>query len=400
MLAADIVVLAAFATKGDLERFGSRALAAFALSIEDHGIGTLPMHEKGAFERAKKGMVASGRSATVGSKRITEHYEGSGERFSEEFRCEFGYRLLVFATLAGGDCRAGGDAPERSAPSSVTQALLQAPDQHSHFHALGAAILVRLVEDDELPMLASSVVEQGTVVRADQQVLQHRVVGQQDVRWRLPHLVAKDEFAWQAALRSSGGVSPLIPGAFRRLAYVLPECRLEIGPRVPQVSTDCSEPLALVVRQSVHGVQDHRPCARLIELPRDMLTIELEEDGVKEALGLAACGAGRHDDVHAVDMRGADGAFLMCVQLAIDQRGQQALGSAGETLAGEPVSMHSIREPAVRLRKRPLQQSSLFAQGFLEGRAQARFLEEERSLQVVLVALPNSLRPISDVCCT
>ena len=125
-----------------------------------------------------------------------------------------------------------------------------------------------------------------------------------------------------------------------------------------------------------------------------MLAIEFEQDGVEEALGLAAGGAGGDDHVEAIDMRGPDGAFLMRIQSAIDQCGHETLGTVRETLARQRSRMQSFREPSMGFRKRPLQEASLFPQRFLEGRPQEGFLEEERGLQVVLVALPNSLRPI------
>ena len=152
-------------------------------------------------------------------------------------------------------------------PPPIAQALLEPPDEHPHFHALRSAILVCLVEHNELPVSGSSGVEERAVVWTNEQVLQHGVVGQQDVRWRLPHLVAKNEFVWHAIIRVRRGIAPRIVGILWSLSNVLPERWLEPGCRIAQFLTDHAEPLALIVRQRIHGVEDHCTHPWLLQLP-------------------------------------------------------------------------------------------------------------------------------------
>ena len=135
------------------------------------------MNKKSPFERTEKRVVSPWSFVFADLKRLPEHDGRCRERLPEELRGEFGNRPPVFVALAGGNGSAGGNAPERTLPSPVAQALLEPPDQHPRFHASRATILMRLVEDDELPVHTSSGVKKWAVVGTDKQVLQHRVVG-------------------------------------------------------------------------------------------------------------------------------------------------------------------------------------------------------------------------------
>ncbi|MCS1410574.1 MAG: hypothetical protein M2R45_03769 [Verrucomicrobia subdivision 3 bacterium] len=160
-------------------------------------------------------------------------------------------------------------------------------------------------------MLASSAVEQRAVVRANEQVLQHGVVRQQDVGRRLSHLITKYKLSRQPALGARRSVTPSVPGILRCLSDVLPERRFESRLRLAQFPADRTQPLTLIVRQRIHGVEDQGPHSWFFQLLIEVLAIELEQDWVEKTFGLATGGAGGDDDVPVVHVRGADGAFLM-----------------------------------------------------------------------------------------
>ena len=82
----------------------------------------------------------------------------------------------------------------------------------------------------------------------------------------------------------------------------------------------------------LHRVQDHGPYTRIFEFSREMLAIQIEQDRVEETLGLAAGGTGGNNDVPAVDISGADGAFLMHIQRAVDQRWKKTFAPIRESL--------------------------------------------------------------------
>src|SRR5699024_3070862 len=100
-------------------------------------------------------------------------------------------RCVEEALGEGGDCArvvadgcTGGDALEFLATGHP---VTQSTQQHCQFGGLGPVVDVCLVHGDELPVPGVFAFEQVQILRAQQQVLQHRVVGQQQVRWVLPH---------------------------------------------------------------------------------------------------------------------------------------------------------------------------------------------------------------------
>ena len=119
------------------------------------------------------------------------------------------------------------------------------------------------------------------------------------------------------------------------MADVLPEGRFELGSRLPQVPADRAEALTLIVRQRIHGVENHRPHPGLLELGGQLLAIEFEQDRIEESLRLAAGRSGGDHHVQVIDMRGPDGALLMCIERVINQGGQETLGAVRETLGRE-----------------------------------------------------------------
>ena len=68
-------------------------------------------------------------------------------------------------------------------------ALAQAAQQHRHVRPLPAAIDVQLVDGQE-PQLARRLADQCPLLRPDQHVFEHDVVGEQDVRRILQELLA------------------------------------------------------------------------------------------------------------------------------------------------------------------------------------------------------------------
>ncbi len=132
---------------------------------------------------------------------------------------------------------------------------------------------MRFVEHDELPALASAIVKQWAVVGADEQVLQHRVVGEQDVGRSVAHFVAEYHFTREAFLGPPIGVAPPVPAVLGCLADVLTECRTETRPRLTQAPTDVAQPVSLVVGERVHRVEDHGPDPWLAQLASEMLAV-------------------------------------------------------------------------------------------------------------------------------
>ena len=162
---------------------------------------------------------------------------------------------------------------------------------------------------------------------------------------------------------------------------------------------DSSKALALVVGKRVHRVQDHRPDARLFEFSRKVLAIQIEKDRIEKTLGLAAGGAGGDNDVLAVNMRCADGPFLMDVQQVDFQSRQKLFASSRKTLLRQPPCAYPFREVPRPLGNRTFQQSSFFPQRGLKRVPQVLFLEEKRSFQIIFVSLANLFRPLFHIVC-
>ena len=210
-LLANVVVLSAFATQRNLQGFRSRIVIIGAFPIEHDSVRTVLMNQKCPFERPQEGMVSAWRFVGACRFRFSEDDAGCRERFSEKRLCKLRNRLLVPLVFAGRNGRTGGDTAEGVLPPAITQPLLEAPDQHAHFHAPGAPVLMRFVQHDELPVLPPASIEQRTVVGTNQQILQHGVVGKQNVGRGIPHLLPKDELTRESSFRP--------PAALRRRSF-------------------------------------------------------------------------------------------------------------------------------------------------------------------------------------
>ena len=129
--------------------------------------------------------------------------------------------------------------------------------------------------------------------------------------WVGSHLVAEDQFARLTLLLSGRSIAPLVLAIFWRLSNVLPEGWLECRLRVLEFLTYSPKPLALVVGERVHRIQNHRPHSWFLQFSRKMLAIQLEQKGIEKALRLAAGGAGGNDDVTLIQMDSSNRALLM-----------------------------------------------------------------------------------------
>jgi len=103
-----------------------------------------------------------------------------------------------------------------------------AAQQHRHVGALSSAIDVQLVDREE-PQLARRLSDQCPLLRSDQHVFEHHVIGEENVRWLLEKLLAY---------------------LLARLSCVLREAYRAGG---PVVGTEGIERVDLTVDQRVHG---------------------------------------------------------------------------------------------------------------------------------------------------
>ena len=171
------------------------------------------------------------------------------------------------------------------------------------------------------------------------------------MRGLVSHLFPEHEFPGQAFLLARSPIAPVVPGVLRRLADVLAECRNKSRCRFAQRSTDGAKPFALIVGKRVHRIQDQGPYAGLFEFARQMLPVQLEQDGIEKAFGLPAGGTSRHNDVPAVIVNAANGAFLMHIERAINQRRKKVLARSRKTLLCQRSGVQHGTEVSCRFRK-------------------------------------------------
>src|SRR5262249_52878803 len=76
----------------------------------------------------------------------------------------------------------------------MLHAAQEPPHEECHLAPLSAGVGVRLVDDDEIPRTQ----EERAVIDPEEQVLQHCVVCNQDVRRLLPEDLAGDHFVWRS----------------------------------------------------------------------------------------------------------------------------------------------------------------------------------------------------------
>gem|GEM_PF-5139442 len=299
-------------------------------------------------------------------------------RVEEQPGRERHHRLRVVA-----DGGAGGDALQAAAGGDP---VAQAAQQHRQFGGLGPVVDVRLVQGDEPPVPGVLALEQVEVGGAQQQVLQHRVVGEQQVRRPAPHLLAADELVGQRvalAVQAVVGVEGL-PVAVLGLAGVAAEGDVRAaGEQFPQ-------PFELVVGERVHRVQQQRAHARP-ELAAPVLLLQLVEDGQQEALGLARPGAGGHHQV-ASGAGLADRLLLVQVEGAVQvDRGAAGRGEGGRQHAFGDQLARGGAGPVGRggLQQRPLGQQRAAADLLLQGVGESAVAQRQQGAQVAAVAVTD-----------
>ena len=241
---------------------------------------------------------------------------------------------------------------------------------------------MRLIEHDEPPVPAVLALEQIDIRRAQQQVLQHRVVGEQQVRRAVPHLLPAEQLAGQPGLP---GVELLeqrrtLARPFRGISRIVPERD------VRESLENLAQPAHLVVGERVHRVQQQRAHPR----PEDaggVFCDELRQHRKQEALGLPRSGPGCD---HEVAARGglADRLLLMQVQRAVQRQGRPAE-------PGECRVKHSVRDQFAqagagpvrrrRLEDRPLGQQRAALDGVPQRSGQRRLTYGQQRPQVPAV---------------
>ena len=167
----------------------------------------------------------------------------------------------------------------------------QAPKQHGHVGALGAVVGVELVEH-EIGERLGRLLPDPLVLGAQQQLVEHLVVGEQDVGSLAPddrpvgdqaggHAV--DGIGW----RDDGVFGPGLAGVERRR-----DGGLGAVPRDVVGRQHGGESLGLIVGQGIHGVEDQclHPCDALAALLQAVV-----KDRQQECLGLARPGSGRDE---------------------------------------------------------------------------------------------------------
>ena len=189
-------------------------------------------------------------------------------------------RLALGAVAVGDDRRRGADA-DRIAPPG---ALAHPAQQHRDVRPLAPPVEVQLVHDQERE-LARRQPDQRPLRRADQHVLEHHVVGEQDVRRVVDDRVAR-----------------LVPV----LAGVVGEAHRALR---PVLLAEALERLELAVDQRVHRVDDQRAH----RVPLRLVLQHVVDDRHEVGEALARAGAGRGDHRPAARRR-PDRLLLVAVQ--------------------------------------------------------------------------------------
>ena len=238
-----------------------------------------------------------------------------------------------------------------------------------------------LVDHDVGPVGGVLAVEERAIRGTQEQVLEHGVVGEQDVRGRALHLLAGDELVGQRFLavvellvfldRSLGGLF--------RLAGVAAECD------VRDILEHLAQTLDLVVGERVHGVK--QKCTHAgAEFAGVALAQQVVNDGHEEALRLTGAGtSGDHEVAASLEL--ADGGFLVLVERARlgqsfaqfhDGRGEDAFGD--EFLRGLAgcIGRSEVEDW-------PLGERRGVVHGLIELGAQSRSLGAQERLQVAAV---------------
>ena len=154
----------------------------------------------------------------------------------------------------------------------------QPPQQQRHVRALRAVIRVELIEH-HIPQRIGRLRHHLLLSRAQQQLVEHLVVGEQNVRWILLHRGARLDNPMLRDRISTGGLRI-------RLAGVLARPNRQRGLR-----NELRQTRGLVIGQRVHRVQDNRLDTRLARLGMGQTVVD---DGVEERLRLTGTRTRNH----------------------------------------------------------------------------------------------------------
>ena len=108
------------------------------------------------------------------------------------------------------------------------------------------------------------------------------------------------------------------PISVRRLPSVPPESN---GLTLPQ---DPSQPAKLVISQGIHGIQQQGPHSRFAKPPPFLQ--KRVDDRHKKALGFAAAGAGRNNEIPTPDHCLANGDLLMVIERPLQRQLRRVKG--------------------------------------------------------------------------
>ena len=119
---------------------------------------------------------------------------------------------------------------------------------------------MHLIKDDELPVPTFGSIKQAGVLGPEQEVFEHRVVGQQNVRRLFAYCFPGDPFVTERFLIQLAPVSLISRSVlFLGVTDVAPERHLW------ETLQERPKPLHLVVGESVHRIEEKRPYAGFAE---------------------------------------------------------------------------------------------------------------------------------------
>lgn len=201
--------------------------------------------------------------------------EGLGENGFREV--EHGVRVVV-----GGEGGAGGDGGDGAqgvfggcgGGAVAVEGVAEAAEQHGDVGALGAVVGVELVEDEVLEGVGAGGPE-GGVVGAEEQLVQHFVVGEEDV--------------WGCAAEVGAVVDEAVVGDAGVFASVFASVDAGGDGEFGVVGEDVGEAAGLVGGEGVHGVDDERFDAAGLGA---FDAVDVVDDGVEEGFGFTGAGAG------------------------------------------------------------------------------------------------------------
>ena len=188
------------------------------------------------------------------------------ELFPEEIRSESGQLSGVV------DIEAGTRADDLEAPCFQAEMDLQLAEEKRHLDRLRSRVCVNLVQHEE-PQ--TSIVKEWSVARQEQQVLQHRVVCDENMRGRLQHFRAREQPGpWEARNRRCQPQS--VPQSVVVEKASLLHAPVRSCPDLARETTEGNarvlelpeqqggQPeIELIVGEGVQRIYDHRPDAGL-----------------------------------------------------------------------------------------------------------------------------------------